>query len=75
MTAQRSSDPNLSSSKVVIEGNDKLREIRKKLRQLLDQARAEGRKTDRIMKIGQRVREMNEAVATLILGMPNEEVF
>ena len=75
MAAQRSGDPNLSSSKVVIEGNDKLREIRKKLRQLLDQAKAEGRKTDRILKIGQRVREMNEAVAALILGAPGEEIF
>ena len=75
MAAQRSGDPNLASSKVVIEGNDKLREIRKRLRQLLDQAKAEGRKTDRILKIGQRVREMNEAVAALILGAPSEEVF
>src|SRR5262245_31939134 len=75
MAAQRSGDPNLSSSKVVIEGNDKLKEIRKKLRQLLDQAKAEGRKTDRILKIGQKVREMNEAVAALILGAPSEEVF
>jgi MoxR-like ATPase len=75
MAAQHSGDPNLSSSKVVIEGNDKLREIRKKLRQLLDQARAEGRKTERILKIGQRVREMNEDVAALILGAPSEEVF
>lgn len=75
MAAQRSGDPNLSSSKVVIEGNDKLREIRKRLRQLLDQAKAEGRKTDRILKIGQKVREINEAVAALILGTPNEEVF
>lgn len=33
MAAQRSGDPNLSSSKVIIEGNDKLREIRKRLRQ------------------------------------------
>jgi MoxR-like ATPase len=75
MAAQRSGDPNLSSSKVVIEGNDKLREIRKRLRQLLDQAKAEGRKRDRILKIGQKVREMNEAVAALILGAPSEEVF
>ena len=75
MAAQRSGDPNLSSSKVVIEGNDKLREIRKRLRQLLDQAKAEGRKTDRILKIGQRVREMNEAVAALILGALGEEAF
>ncbi|HEX9440486.1 MAG TPA: hypothetical protein VF909_12435 [Roseiflexaceae bacterium] len=60
---------------MVIEGNDKLREIRKRLRQLLDQAKAEGRKTDRILKIGQKVREMNEAIAALILGAPNEEVF
>ena len=75
MAAQRSGDPNLSSSKVVIEGNDKLREIRKRLRQLLDQAKAEGRKTDRILKIGQKVREMNEAVAALILGAPSEEAF
>jgi len=75
MAAQRSGDPNLSSSKVVIEGNDKLREIRKRLRQLLDQAKAEGRKPDRILKIGQKVREMNEAVAALILGTPGEEAF
>jgi len=75
MAAQRIGDPNLSSSKVVIEGNDKLKEIRKKLRQLLDQAKAEGRKTDRILKIGQKVREMNEAVAALILGTPGEEAF
>ncbi len=75
LVAQRSGDPNLSSSKVVIEGNDKLREIRKRLRQLLDQAKAEGRKTDRILKIGQKVREMNEAVAALILGTQSEEVF
>ena len=75
MTAQRSGDPNLSSSKVVIEGNDKLKEIRKRLRQLLDQAKAEGRKTDRILRIGQKVREMNEAVAALILGTPGEEAF
>src|SRR6266540_4130046 len=75
MAAQRSGDPNLSSSKVVIEGNDKLKEIRKKLRQLLDQAKAEGRKTDRILKTGQKVREMNEAVAALILGAPGEEAF
>ena|SRR5215213_8072654 len=75
MAALRSGDPNLSSSKVVIEGNDKLKEIRKRLRQLLDQARVEGRKTDRILKIGQKVREMNEAVAALILGTPGEEAF
>jgi len=54
--------------KVVIEGNDKLKEIRKRLRQLLEQAKAEGRKTDRILKIGQKVREMNEAVAALSPG-------
>jgi len=36
---------------------------------------SEGRKTDRILKIGQKVREMNEAVAALILGTPGEEAF
>ncbi len=33
------------------------------------------RKQDRILKIGQKVREMNEAVAALILGVPSEEAF
>lgn len=65
---QVKANPSLSGSQAVIEANQKLINVREKLRSLRDQAKSEGRKADRIVKSGIQVRDWNEAVASLITG-------